>query len=958
MFKIGKVVKIIIIVPLCLLLLVFAALLITPIFFKGQIMDIAKTQLNKMFLAKIEFSDLKLSFIRNFPNAYIALEGLEVTGVGDFEGELLAAFDQFSVTADIMSFIKKKEIDVKSVLLDHPRINGHILEDGRANWNIMKPGEDTDEEEETTEDIIAEAEETETEKEDSDLLPFKVGLSSLEIRKMEITFLDEAHKMKAGVRELNFALRGDMAKSNVDLKMELGIDGIDFWLNGVRMANQASVGFISEIAADLKNMFFVIKDNRFNLNDIVLKFGGSVGMQGEDINADVAFSSERTDFKSLLSLVPAIYMHDFQDLTATGSFALSGDVKGTYNKTTMPSANVSFSVYNAMFKYPILPKSVDKINIDVKAHYDGVVFDRTTADLNRLSFEMAGNPFNMEAHVKTPESDLQVSAGFAGKIDFDSIMDIVPLDDINVHGLLECDLSLAGRLSTLQNEQYEDFQAAGSVKLSRFDFETAAFPHGIKINSTELNFTPRLVDLAHFNATVGNSDLSLNGSLQNFIPFVLKNETVRGSLALKSNTINLNDFMGGDSDKEKKVEEKPETGESEPLSVIEVPKNIDFAVAVNIGQIFFDKLVISNTVGALSVKDGRVEMKDLAMNLLEGSMTLNGEYNTQNIQIPFIDFGMNIRQFDISTALSSLSMLEKILPEPQNYVGRVSATLTLYSVLDEHLSPVLNSVASKGRLQTQNLEIRNSKIFGSLADLLKNERWRTPAPGNLNIGYEIKDGRLWIEEPIVFNISPAKMEIKGDQGLDMTLNYKVDATTPVSTLGSGAVSLLSNIPGASGLKEIKLTGLVKGTVKDPDISLSIADMTSSIASAVREQVTERVTQIVDTARTQVNTEINRQIDQIMAEAQKQADTIRSTGKQAADRVRREANAAADRTIAEAAKVSNPVAKAAAQVTAKTSADKMRSEGEANAKKLEQEADAKARAVLAEAEKRADQLRRQ
>jgi hypothetical protein len=286
-------------------------------------------------------------------------------------------------------------------------------------------------------------------------------------------------------------------------------------------------------------------------------------------------------------------------------------------------------------------------------------------------------------------------------------------------------------------------------------------------------------------------------------------------------------------------------------------------------------------------------------------------------------------------------MLESILPEPQNYAGKVSATMTLNSKIDEHMSPVMDSVASKGRLQTQNLEIRNSKVFGTMADFLKNEKWRTPSPGALNIGFEIKDGRLWIEDPIVINISPTRMEIKGDQGLDMSMNYRLDATVPTSAIGSGATDILSKIPGGVTIKEIKVTGLIKGTVSDPDVSLSMADMATSVTTAVKEAVIQKV-----------GDEVNRQINQIMAEAQTQADNLRSAGKQAADKVRREANASADKLVRDAAS-KNALEKKLAQ----TAADKLRSEGEANAKKLEQEADQKARAVLAAAQKKADDLKR-
>ena len=543
---------------------------------------------------------------------------------------------------------------------------------------------------------------------------------------------------------------------------------------------------------------------------------------------------------------------------------------------------------------------------------------------------------------------MQLAAKFAGKIDFDSMADIVPLEDVTLKGLLECDLALAGRMSTLENEQYEDFQAEGMLKLSGFDFESPDFPQGVKIASTQLNFTPKVVELVNFDAIIGRTDIALNGSLENFIPFVFKDETVRGRLNLTSNTIDLNEFMSD----EPAAEAAPT--DTVPMNVIEVPKNIDFAMSANIGKILFDKLSITNTVGNLAVREGKVVMQNLGMHLLEGNMTLNGEYNTQNINTPFINFGMDIRQFDITSALSSFSMLEKILPEPQNYVGKVSARLELYSVLNENMEPVLNTVLSKGQLQTQNLELRNSKLFGTMADLLRDERWRSPAPNNLLIRYEIKDGILEIE-PINMQIAQTKIEITGNQGLDMTLNYRVNAAVPTSAIG--AADVLSMIPGGSNIREVKVAGIIGGTVTSPEVRLSFDDMMGSITDvlreqveAVREQVVEAVTERVEEVVTQAREEIARQVEAIMAEAERQAQTIRNTAKQTADRTRSEANAAADRIINEAASRS-VIERRAAQ----TLADRTRSEGESAARTIEQEADRNATAVVEAARRRADAL---
>jgi hypothetical protein len=482
------------------------------------------------------------------------------------------------------------------------------------------------------------------------------------------------------------------------------------------------------------------------------------------------------------------------------------------------------------------------------------------------------------------------------------------------------------------------------LKLTGFNFSGPDFPQGVKISSTQLQFTPKIVELVNFDAIFGHTDIALNGSLENFIPYVFTDATVRGKLSLASNTIDLNEFMGDE-------EAAPVETDTTPMSVIEVPKNIDFAVNAKINKIYFDKLDISNVAGILLVKDGTVQMDKVSMNMLEGGLILNGAYNTQDVKKPSIDFQMNVSRFDITSALTSFSMLETMFDNPQDYVGKVSADLTLNAILDAEMNPVLNSVLSNGQLKTHNIEIRNSKIFGSIADLLKDEKWRTVKPGDMAIKFVIKDGRLIMAEPVQFAVNQANVILTGDQGLDMTLNYDLKAAVPTASIG--AADILKSIPGSASIKELSLSGLIRGTVTKPEVKISMADMVGDITKAVKEQVKAEVTQKVEEVKTQVKAEVTAQVDKIMADAEKQVASLRSSGKQLAEKTRTEANAAADKIEKEAASKS-----AIEKRVAKTAADKLRKEGESNASKIEQETEQKAASVLSTARSKADEIKNQ
>ena len=55
-------------------------------------------------------------------------------------------------------------------------------------------------------------------------------------------------------------------------------------------------------------------------------------------------------------------------------------------------------------------------------------------------------------------------------------------------------------------------------------------------------------------------------------------------------------------------------------------------------------------------------MNNLNMNILDGEIGVNGEYNTQKIEAPSVIMGLDIRKIEIESAISSFSMIEKLAP--------------------------------------------------------------------------------------------------------------------------------------------------------------------------------------------------------------------------------------------------------------------------------------------------------
>jgi uncharacterized protein involved in outer membrane biogenesis len=135
-------------VLLGLILLILILLFTVPVIFKDKIRTKVEQVINESVNAQVKFVDYKLGFFKNFPNLAFSLKGLSVVGIDKFEGDTLAGFKSFDLVFNLSSLLKKTGYEVKSIILDHAVINGIVLKDGSANWDIMKDTTETVTEEE------------------------------------------------------------------------------------------------------------------------------------------------------------------------------------------------------------------------------------------------------------------------------------------------------------------------------------------------------------------------------------------------------------------------------------------------------------------------------------------------------------------------------------------------------------------------------------------------------------------------------------------------------------------------------------------------------------------------------------------------------------------------------------------------------------------------------------------
>ena len=862
------------------LVALLAVLLVAPSFLSGKIAQIVKHEANELLQAKLDFEKLGISLLRHFPNASLDLKGLTLVGVERFEGDTIVAAERISAVVSPLSLLTGDGIVIKKVLLDEPAIHARKEADGSVNWDVMKPAEES---EAVVEEAAAPAEEGAPSS-------FKLAVKDFRITDAVIRYEDDSTKMAFSTRPLNLRLKGDLSAAQSELSLNLVMQQTNLRSGVVKMLSDAELEFDATIAADLEQMRFAFEKNTLRLNAIALTLDGWAQLlEDEAVAMDLKLGTEHVQFKDVLSLIPAFYTKDFRRLTAGGELDLSVWAKGEMRGSTLPAFELNAAVKEGRFQYASLPKAVTDINIVAKVSNEGGAMDRTVVDLSRFGLRMAENSVSATFYGTNLISDPVLRATLNGKVDLGMIEEVYPLEDMQLDGTITADLSAAGRMSDLEKQRYEQLQAKGTFVVEQLGLDMASLPP-VQLSRAAATISPSAMTLGELSVMVGESDLSANGQLTNYLGYLLRDDKLTGRLYVNSELLNLNQLMESISSEESAAEETdaaPETPTEEeaPTGVIVVPENLDLSLSTNLKKILFQQMTISDVEGGMSIRGGELSLNKLALGLFGGQATASGCYSTKNPAEPTFTMDLGLKQASFQDTFRQLEMVQKLVPLFEKTGGNYSLQMDLKTKIDEQMSPVLNSVDAHGQISSASIRLQNIKALDALAKALNSDKLKVIEAENVLIDFAIQQGRI-TTEPFDLKMGKTKMTLSGSTGLDQTIDYQAKVTLPEGAAGG----VLSTVGVGIG-----------GTFSKPEIKLGLKEAAQEAVKSVLDEQVQKLTGS----------------ESLSAEIEKQAERLRAEAVEAGAKLVAAAEAQRDKLVEEAAKKGK-----LAEVAAKAAGDKL------------------------------------
>lgn len=413
-----KVMKRIAIVFGALVVFILGLMLVLPVFFKDTINVEIKKLLADSIEGEVAFDDIEVSFFKNFPylTATVVKPSIEGVQVDSLQPMKLLEAKELGLGINMMSLLDSK-ISFDRVFIDSPVVDLLVNEKGEANYMVMKPSKEEEEEDDKG---------------------FDLQIDQLEIKNALLRYCDEAGNLYFSAVNFDYLGSGNMSEAVFQLKSKIRIHSFDFSFDNVFYVKEKPILADLETLIDTKSLTFEFQKNNLKIKDLLVSFIGRFGFieNGYDMLFDI--NTEKASLNELLSLVPPEYQ-SWLDQTkfegvVDGKFKLEGQFLAL--DTIMPSINLDLAVANGVIQHGNVMDPIKDLALKFQFKMPSLDMEQSEVLIDQLDFSIAERKSNFTLHTKGFEKP-SIESAMDLNMDLDLIQQALGLTGFDLKGELQ-----------------------------------------------------------------------------------------------------------------------------------------------------------------------------------------------------------------------------------------------------------------------------------------------------------------------------------------------------------------------------------------------------------------------------------------------------------------------------------------------------------------------------------------
>jgi hypothetical protein len=794
-----------------LLLLIISAFAI-PYFFKDQIKARIEKSINESVDATVTFKDANLSLFKNFPKANVSVKKIVIINKAPFEGDTLVAFDELNIKLSVLQLFNgdNEPTNIEGVSSKNGLINIIFNKDGIGNFDIALKNKDT--------------------KDGGKSKPIALKIKGYEVENLKFKFTNEASKMKIILDSVNHSGKGDFTNNILDLETKTSAKG-SISIGKMNYLKNIAVSLDAVLGINLIQKKYSFKQNKAKINDLALEFDGFIQMVKQGQLFDIKFKTPSSSFKNFLGLIPTAYNSTIEHVKTTGNFTVSGFTKGLKSNTSIPKFNVAIASKNASFKYPNLQKAVKNITIDAKIINETGVTNETYVNLDKLSFSIDKDIFDANANIKNITTNALVNATIKGTINLGNLSSAYPIKLTKpLSGILKADVTTKFDMASIEKSEYQNIRNAGKISVFGFKYSDDK-GKVMNVNSALIAFNPNHVNLQEFKATIGKSDISMLGVLDNFYGFIFRKQELKGNFNMTCNQLAISDFMT--------ASEPIKSNSKSTAKAMKIPGFLNCSLSAKANTVLYDNLILKDCSGKLIIKDQSVTLENVKTNIFGGQIGVNGMVSTKEKNATF-NMNLELNKVDINQTFTKLMVLKKIAPIAGVINGNLNSTINLSgNLISNEMAPDLKTISGNllGQLLSVSITPNKSSLLSALGSNIKFLDATKLNLNDIKVDLSFKDGIVTVK-PFDLKYQDIKVTVSGTHGFDQSINYNLKLDVPIKKVGGEVNALATKLAPSEGTKSenILVNAKITGSFSKPKVSTDLKEaITNFITSLVKQQ---------------------------------------------------------------------------------------------------------------------------
>ncbi|MCC7431509.1 AsmA family protein, partial [bacterium] len=455
---------------------------------------------------KVEVGEISLAL---FGGISFELQELKIYQPEGFGNEPFIKLKQLSIEVKILPLLSK-QVEIDKIFIDEPEIN--ILVDPILN--------------ECYKDLLS----TESDTSKTTESPVSIKLSGFEIKNGKIFFNDLAQKNSFTLEGINQITELDLDKKfeNVNASGFLEIQKINF--QGTSKTKIEGIYFKLEHSSNLNLQAanFTLNEGKLKINQLELSAKGFVNDFDKEIkNIELDVKSNKIDIGGVLALVSST-SEEMKNLKSSGTTEFQVSAKGQIGENQKPQIIGSLKVSDANVQYPIVPKPIEKINVDLN-------FTEKELTVSKFNAKMGSNNLKLTAFVSDFDKPF-VKAELQTSFNLAELKDFYPLENgLEISGKLEADVKIEGLVDSMSVQKPP--KTFGKILLGNASIKYPQVPKPISNLNIDANFTENELDLKNLTANFGENPISLQAKISN-----LQNPTLDAKMNATMNLAEVKDF--------------------------------------------------------------------------------------------------------------------------------------------------------------------------------------------------------------------------------------------------------------------------------------------------------------------------------------------------------------------------------------------------------------------------------